>query len=112
MTDMSTIRTLAEPLTIAYIAMGAQTYMQTPEYRHRTTESHEGELDFIGDIIRHARMLDSKADERQDDFSGVFLYEVAEEFGNKLAQRLALMGEASPAFIEGLADALIDSNCR
>jgi len=109
---MKTIRTLAEPLTIAYIAMGAQTYMQTAEFRHRETQTEGGELEFVGDIISHARMLDSKADERQDDFSGVFLYEVAEEFGNKLAQRLALMGEASPAFIEGLADALIDTCCR
>lgn len=108
---MTTARTAPDALTIAYIAMGAQTYMLTPEFRRRGTQSHGGELEFIDGIIEHALMLDRKADAHAEDFSGVFLYEVAAEFGHKLAQRLALMGEASPAFIETLADTLIAANC-
>lgn len=105
------IRTLPDALTIAYIAMGVKVYMQTPEFHNRTARTHEAELGFVEGIIRHARMLDSKADARQDDFTGVFLYEVAEPFGTMLAQRLILMGEASDEFIESLADGLIDAAC-
>jgi len=105
------LRTTAEPLTIAYIAMGAQTYMKTPAFQERGTQPQGGELEFISDIIDHALMLDRKADTAQDSFSGVFVYDVAEEFGHKLAQRLTEHCDANNEFVESLADTLIAAAC-
>ncbi|MGH8156571.1 MAG: hypothetical protein ACREPQ_00495 [Rhodanobacter sp.] len=77
------MRTTADSLTIAYMALGAKTILQKLEFKH--CHPVDGELDFVACVIEHALLLDSLADGREDDFSGVFEYEVAEPFGEFIA---------------------------
>lgn len=76
-------RTQADDLTIAYMAMGVQNILQKPEFKH--WHPSDGELDFVSSVIKHALLLDRLADGREDDFTGVFVYEVAEPFGEFIA---------------------------
>jgi len=104
-------RTTPDALTIAYIAMGAQKFMETDEFQQRTTEPKGGELEFVGEVIDHALMLDCKADKREADFLGVFLYEVADLFGYQIAKMLTNEGQITRQAAEDLADTLIAANC-
>lgn len=87
MSEDSKPRTTADPLTIAYMAIGAQEVLDCNKEGGRVLVA--GQLDFIGDVIEHAKMLDDIAD-GYTDFSGVFCYEVAEPFGQYLANLLLL----------------------
>jgi hypothetical protein len=85
---MTMTRTLAEPLTIAYIAMGAGDALQR-SYGRATgpdLDAFEGEMCFIEHVIRHARVLDEMADPY--DLTGVFNYEVAQPFGEGVANMM------------------------
>jgi hypothetical protein len=80
-------RTHAEPLTIAYVAAGAFAEWEKMDEKTRDhiTDLYEGQLHFIDAVIANALELDRYADEHPDDLLGVFAYEIAEPFGQKMA---------------------------
>lgn len=83
----------ADPLTIAYIAIGAhQAIRESPNgmLPYDVCDKYEGQMNFIEEIIAPARLLDRIADEiaSKGAMNYVFLYEVAEPFGYQYAQAL------------------------
>lgn len=104
---MSAIRTLPEHLTIAYIAIGAsRAIMENPDDFDAT--DWDGEVDFIEAVTAHALMLDRLADEvdANGGFSGVFAYEVAEEFGRQYGE--ALLKDHANADATAIARRLVE----
>jgi hypothetical protein len=98
-------RQVADDLTIAYLAIGAVTAIKNV-YGYLPSEvcdAHGGELGFIQAVIGHALMLDRLGDDR--DLNGVFVYEVAEPFGERCAAAL-ISGE--PFDERKVAAALVD----
>lgn len=81
-------RTHAEPLTTAFIAMGARdVYLKKfPIYEH-----DGGFIGFIEEVTDQTLLLDKVADyfDARDGHSGVFLYDVAEEFGDQFGVKVA-----------------------
>lgn len=75
--DASRLRQVADPLTVAYIAIGAESEFGAGR------EYPGGQLEFISDAIRYALALDRVADAFGPDQPAVFAYEVAEEFGQQ-----------------------------
>ncbi|AWB77302.1 TPA: hypothetical protein ACKQCJ_000351 [Stenotrophomonas maltophilia] len=93
MNELHTTRVQPDALTIAYIAIGARSALDELKSRdyNRVTGCDAGtggELDLIDEVIRHALAMDTAAD-AVEDFSGVFLYEVAEPFGEAYVKALA-----------------------
>lgn len=78
----------AEPLTIAYVAIGAETHWRSRGNLDRSAMSEEygGQLGFIDAVIEHAAILDRMANGRELD--AVFAYDIAEQFGNRFARAL------------------------
>lgn len=68
-----------DPLTVAYIALGAKGVLADCD----NLPARYGELEFIGECIEHAAMLDALCP--ADGFNGVWVYEVAEPFGESIA---------------------------
>lgn len=99
---MSTTDQPGCPMTIAYIAIGAgRAFQQSQELQ----DSPVGEADLVAGVIAHAGLLDRLYDELRDRFSGVFLYDIAEPFGEGLGAVLFARGtdQAEPALAEELA---------
>jgi len=98
-----------DPLTIAYLAMGAQNVLDhqggIPD---ELSEQFGGEMGFISEIIGHAPMLDAKGFEAEDRLTQVFPYEVAQPFGERMAHALIDGEKIDPA---ALADSLINRAC-
>lgn len=93
-----------DPLTIAYIAMGAATAL-TANRAKGGELTGGGELEFIDELIRHAPMLDRLAEGKE--FDGVYCYEVAEPFGKQVAERMIDGDYLSPQDAEVVASELI-----
>lgn len=94
-----------DPLTLAYVALGAGRALDA---RKRTgCQTAGGELEFISDVITHAPLLDAMATDR--DFHAVFVYEVAEPFGEQLADHLLDGNDATADFVNALASKLISA---
>lgn len=74
--DASKLRQVPDPLTVAYVAIGAHA-----EWDDRDSS----QLDYISDAIQYALALDRIADAFGPDQSAVFAYEIAEDFGRTFA---------------------------
>lgn len=97
----------ADPLSIAYMAIGAYSTLvacEEKEGKHPDLDQWGGQLGFIGEVIRHVDVIERIYAERPDDYGGVFVYDVAEPFGKYIADML-LSGE--PLDLEATARALI-----
>lgn len=81
-----------EPMTIAYIAMGAARAFDEASTGVGAPDVEVGEADLIADLIRFAPMLDQLYAEANDGINGSFLYEIAEPFGRQLADEVLLHG--------------------
>ena len=82
-----------DPLTIAYLALGAKAALTALQYENPRVDYCDrmgGELAYISRVIEHADMLDALADDV--DLNGVFVYEVAEPFGEGFGRHF-LSGE-------------------
>jgi len=89
-------RTAPDPLTIAYIAIGARDALDNLKGRDhdRVTGASEGtggEMNVTEEVIEHALELDIAADAAAErgELVGCFLYEVAEPFGKAYVEALA-----------------------
>lgn len=89
-------RTHADDLTIAFVTIGAH-----DEYRKQTAAGSVfghpgGYLGYIGDVTYYALMLDKVADyfDEHGSHPGVFVYEVAEEFGSQFGEKV-MLGEGT-----------------
>lgn len=94
----------ADPMTVAYIAMGAQTAILaeqkgTPAGFGVRFAHWENEMGFIEEIIQHAARLDARCEEliEAGDWGGVFLYEVAQPFGEMMARAMLETGTDADA---------------
>jgi hypothetical protein len=75
-----------DPLTVAYMAIGAKSILDKhPELIERTDD---GEKALIQSVIRYAQAADDLATEKTFELEGVFVYEVAEPLGQYIAERL------------------------
>lgn len=98
------MRTQADPLTIAYMALGAKSLLMDSDRR----PSEFSELDYVEKVIDHALMADKLADPYDDEgLNGVFVYEVAEPLGRVIGQAI-IDGEVNiPALAEKEARELL-----
>lgn len=85
----------AEPLTIAYVAMGAQQAISAMPggcLPNAVAARFDGQIDFIGAVIADAWRLDAEWEAREaadEDLRGVFPYDIAEPYGELMAAALA-----------------------
>lgn len=88
------MRDHADTLTIAYVAMGARTTLEdeSPNATRMDPDDWDGDMGFIGAAIEPAVFLDRVADyfDEREGHPGVWLYEVAEPFGEAFARALLL----------------------
>lgn len=93
-------RPVPDDLTIAYVAMGAKAAILAQPERCLPTavaDHHGGELGFIQSVIGEAWRLEERAKAFEDEgFPGVFVYEVAEPFGEQYATALIAHHGADP----------------
>lgn len=106
-------RTQADPLTIAFIAIGAHTTLLRAqddlELRHALAdayERHEGQQGLIEAVIAPAPLLDQALEPVSDTFGGVFAYEVAEPFGERFMR--ALLDQETPDPAPIIADLMAE----
>ncbi len=103
-----------ELLTVAYIAIGAETTLRgaestiSQENLDQTIECYGGELGVIDEAVSHALMLDTVADGL--DHNCVFSYDVAEEFGARLVARSLAVYSPLESPIDVLRDTLLDAD--
>ena len=93
-------RTTPDTLTVAYVAIGAIDALDRDGERPIREQKYnaddwDGQMGFIEAVTNHALLLDQLADlvDEQGGFNGVFLYEVAQEFGEQFG--LALLDDRS-----------------
>ena len=73
-----------DPLTVAYIAIGAARVLSF--YGDALARLNMGELEFIGECIEEADALDALGYDNADALASVvWCYEVAEEYGTRIA---------------------------
>ena len=72
-----------DELTVAYIALGAMKAWDEASNKARdsTSDRYSGQSGYISAVISHAHELDMLAYQHEEEFSGVFAYDVAEPFG-------------------------------
>lgn len=89
---------IAEPLTIAYLAIGAYHALQ-----NTNGFPAEGEVEYIDNVIKYAELLDKLAPDVCD---GCYPYEVVEPFGEEIGTALLNGDVCNPLQI---AEQLIES---
>lgn len=81
-----------DPLDIAFAAIGA--HQAWGEASSEARERFEGQLAFVGEVISNAQNLADVWETHEDNFAGVWAYDVAEAFGQQYG-RAILSGEAA-----------------
>lgn len=94
---MTSERTAAEPLTVAYIAIGAREAIMearndpgSAQRMSAVLEYFDGELGVIESVIGDALELDRHGDKVGEELEGVWPYDVAEEYGRQAVRGMAL----------------------
>jgi hypothetical protein len=87
-----------DPTDVAFMAIGAAAAIEKLEHdkRRALIEHFDGQIGIIDDVIRHAGTLSTIFDELEDGFPGVWAYEVAEPFGQRYVEALALDFTVNP----------------
>lgn len=89
-------RSQPEPLTIAYLAMGArQALLDLGQHGAVDLDAFNGEIDFIDQVIAHAKFVDHVADwfDENGEHPGAFSYEVVQPMGAAIASQMIGRGE-------------------
>lgn len=76
---------MADNLTVAFIAMGIRSALIKTK---SSLPKDMGEVELVDAIISHARDLDDAFEEVACAFDGVFVYDIAEPFGEQAANCL------------------------
>jgi hypothetical protein len=93
--------TAAEPLTIAYLALGARNALEEERRRHaddrieRLKERFGGELGIVEHVISFALPLDALFESitgNMDDWTGVYAYDICEVIGAEVVRWEMLEG--------------------
>lgn len=72
---------------VAFLALGAADVLE--KHRGESLDSFDGYLGFMGDVVRHAPLLIERWKQIDtEEFSGVWPYDVTEEFGRALAEEM------------------------
>ena len=71
---------------VAFLALGASECLR--DHQGRDLCEFGGYMGFISEVIQHAPLLTDRWQETQNDFSGVWLYDVTERFGREWAETL------------------------
>jgi hypothetical protein len=99
-------------LTAAYIAIGAHAALREASDAplSRLIDAYGGELSLIDVLCGDAVMLDALADDARGRIGGVFVYEVAESYGNAVVRSLLKDEQLDKRAVAAdlLADILID----
>lgn len=82
---------MIDPLDIAYLALGAKAALE--EHLKEKVAITRGELEYIGEVIQYAPLLERIYREIEDEWGGVWAYDVCEPVGEIIGARL-LEGEA------------------
>ena len=82
-------------LDVAYIAIGAKQALLDAGDQHNGPQL-EGELGYIQTCIEHVGLLDRLWQETSGEVLGVWCYEVAEPFGQRYVEALALDFSVNP----------------
>ena len=90
------LRTLADPLTIAYIALGAADRLKKlpDSEQHRIRDNQGGELGVVANAIHYALMADTVGDHLEHGGT-VWAYDVCEDFGARLVGSARRTGSAN-----------------
>lgn len=81
-------------LTVAYIAIGAARTLGAAGNDQALSDLHMGELEFISECIEGAAEIDAMGEAYGDRLEGVWCYDVAEEYGERIAR--ALLAKRTP----------------
>lgn len=98
-----------DPLTIAYMAMGAQKVLD--KHPELVARYQGGELELIADVIRYAGYADELATEKQFELSGVFVYEVAEPLGQYVVERMLVRERDIDGAVKRRTELLVAECC-
>ena len=103
-TNQQNTAVAADPLTIAYMALGAGQYWSAYSANGGGKYTKGGQLEFIGEVIEFANLADQVAAffDLFGEHPGVFAYDVAESFGSHLAEVLCGGGELNDEMAEQL----------
>jgi hypothetical protein len=81
---------------VAFLALGAANVLQ--QHQGESLDSFGGYLGFMNDVIHHAPLLTERWKRMNaDQFSGVWPYDVTEEFGRLLAEEMFNHTGATPS---------------
>lgn len=82
---------------IAFMAVGASEAMSAMGHRdlNLLIDRFEGRIGIMQEVIRHADTLARIYAEQEDAFNGVWAYDVAQPFGQRYVEALALGFEAN-----------------
>lgn len=98
-----------DPLTIAYMAMGAQKVLD--KHPELVSRYQGGELELIADVIQYAGYADELATEKQFELSGVFVYEVAEPLGQYVVERMLVRERDIDGAVKRRTELLVAECC-
>jgi len=95
---------------VAYIAIGADRAWMAARQNDAEGWS-EGHIEYIAACCRHAQLLEDLYKQHDGEFTGVFAYDVAEEFGFQYGSSLLRGGEPVAAqYASRLAAAAISTD--
>jgi hypothetical protein len=88
-----TIVSVRHDLTVAYIAIGVSAALRRGWKAEVATGipmcvPDGGELELVADVIQHAALLDQLYEKHAEAFVGVFVYDIAEPFGEQYTAAL------------------------
>jgi len=90
-TATATASGIIDNTDIAYMAIGAAAALgRLPsDENNRLIDLHGGQFGVILDVIRHAQLLADIYAEQNNEFPGVWYYEIAEPFGTRYIEAIA-----------------------
>lgn len=90
-----------DPIDTAYLAIGAAKAWDAAAAERMPDI---GQLEYVGEIIAFSKLLADKWDQCGDEYPGVWAYEVAEPFGERMGASLIFGHKLDPA---SLLDTLV-----
>lgn len=85
-----------DPVVAAFMAIGMDSVMRAEAkarrsgYDYPDMDSFSGHVGFVGEAMRHVELVDRVGDylDEAEGHLGVFVYEIVEDFGAKIAEKM------------------------